>query len=231
MVSAAFLLAAAVPASADLIARWDFNAATTGTPPAYQTPSTGSGSLGYASTGSATVTFSRQAVNTLDDTPANSDPASGTSDYALRIAYSQIYNVDSGVTFSVSTAGFTGITMTLDVYRDNSSTPIYYRLYAYDGSNWITAGDRIAFIDTNGWHTAQTYDLSFLFPSLANNNANFMVGFFEDGKPMSSMTSAYSIIDYVSFNGTPQVVPIPGAVWLLGSGLLGLVAFRRRFRK
>jgi hypothetical protein len=26
-------------------------------------------------------------------------------------------------------------------------------------------------------------------------------------------------------------VPIPGAVWLLGSGLLGLVAFRRRFKK
>jgi hypothetical protein len=30
-------------------------------------------------------------------------------------------------------------------------------------------------------------------------------------------------------NGTP--VPIPGAVWLLGSGLLGLVAIRRRFKK
>ncbi|NPV04890.1 MAG: hypothetical protein HPY67_09180 [Syntrophaceae bacterium] len=27
------------------------------------------------------------------------------------------------------------------------------------------------------------------------------------------------------------ITPIPGAVWLLGSGLLGLVAFRRRFRK
>lgn len=34
---------------------------------------------------------------------------------------------------------------------------------------------------------------------------------------------------YFAVEGT--VVPIPGAVWLLGSGLLGLVAIRRRFRK
>ena len=30
----------------------------------------------------------------------------------------------------------------------------------------------------------------------------------------------------VQFNGSP--VPIPGAVWLLGSGLMGLIAVRRR---
>jgi hypothetical protein len=27
------------------------------------------------------------------------------------------------------------------------------------------------------------------------------------------------------------VVPIPGAVWLLGSGLIGLVGFRKKFKK
>ncbi|MBW1644914.1 MAG: PEP-CTERM sorting domain-containing protein, partial [Deltaproteobacteria bacterium] len=30
----------------------------------------------------------------------------------------------------------------------------------------------------------------------------------------------------VSFNGSQ--VPVPGALWLLGSGLLGLVGIRRR---
>ena len=28
----------------------------------------------------------------------------------------------------------------------------------------------------------------------------------------------------------PKVVPIPGAAWLLGAGLFGLIGFRRRFR-
>ncbi|NPV04897.1 MAG: hypothetical protein HPY67_09215 [Syntrophaceae bacterium] len=43
---------------------------------------------------------------------------------------------------------------------------------------------------------------------------------FSDGGPRT-----YSI----NVEGNP--VPIPGALWLLGSGLLGLVAFRRRFKK
>jgi len=30
---------------------------------------------------------------------------------------------------------------------------------------------------------------------------------------------------------TGYLVPIPTAVWLLGSGLVGLVGFRRKFRK
>jgi hypothetical protein len=32
-------------------------------------------------------------------------------------------------------------------------------------------------------------------------------------------------------NNPNAVVPIPGAVWLLGSGLIGIVGLRRRFKK
>jgi hypothetical protein len=41
-------------------------------------------------------------------------------------------------------------------------------------------------------------------------------------------------INWGSNSGNPgnwNVVPIPGAVWLLGSGLVGLVGLRRKFRK
>jgi hypothetical protein len=33
----------------------------------------------------------------------------------------------------------------------------------------------------------------------------------------------------ISINGSP--VPVPGAVWLLASGLIGLVGMKRRFTK
>ena len=37
--------------------------------------------------------------------------------------------------------------------------------------------------------------------------------------------------DDVSMNQVSSAVPIPGAIWLLGSGLIGLIGIRRRFRK
>jgi hypothetical protein len=37
--------------------------------------------------------------------------------------------------------------------------------------------------------------------------------------------------DYVIFLAQPgEEVPVPGAVWLLGSGLFGLVALRKRVK-
>ncbi len=41
----------------------------------------------------------------------------------------------------------------------------------------------------------------------------------------------YKEIDAVKLTGSDTPVPLPGAVWLLGGGLVGLAAFRRRFRR
>mgnify|MGYP006308523797 FL=1 len=38
-------------------------------------------------------------------------------------------------------------------------------------------------------------------------------------------------IDHLRIYGETNAVPIPGAVWLLGSGLVGLLGVRKRFRK
>ncbi len=51
-----------------------------------------------------------------------------------------------------------------------------------------------------------------------------------DGKITSGMYNGWSLdeIQAFGFNENPVATPIPGAVWLLGSGLAGLVGMRRR---
>jgi hypothetical protein len=59
---------------------------------------------------------------------------------------------------------------------------------------------------------------------------NSAKGFWNDEANWEGNTNKrtyYYVVEYE--NGPP--VPIPGAVWLLGSGLIGLVGIRRRFKK
>jgi hypothetical protein len=60
----------------------------------------------------------------------------------------------------------------------------------------------------------------FVFNTYTNNDT--VNGF-------SLNTFSYSTADYLTFTGAQQVVPIPAAVWLLGSGLIGIVGLRNRF--
>ena len=52
----------------------------------------------------------------------------------------------------------------------------------------------------------------------------------QDDIEMTGFWPQQGAISHVSLYG-PSPVPIPAAVWLLGSGLLGLVGIRRRFKK
>ena len=55
----------------------------------------------------------------------------------------------------------------------------------------------------------------------------------EQGDTVSFSVYTDNTTDQVSFFGVsyyPTPVPIPSAVWLLGSGLIGLIGFRRKFK-
>lgn len=60
---------------------------------------------------------------------------------------------------------------------------------------------------------------------------------FESGEPLSVIIEArdtqgsYGIANRSRYYGYHNPVPVPGAVWLLGSGLVGLVGFRRKYKK
>jgi hypothetical protein len=86
-----------------------------------------------------------------------------------------------------------------------------------------------------------------------NSTGEFWAYYVEDGDPLTSWTlpefgaGTNDLSDKswdgwsIPFGGEPdflpppppdiRVVPIPGAVWLLGSGLVGLVGFRRRMKR
>ncbi|MBU0768049.1 MAG: VPLPA-CTERM sorting domain-containing protein, partial [Proteobacteria bacterium] len=38
-------------------------------------------------------------------------------------------------------------------------------------------------------------------------------------------------VDSSTLSGNFNIVPIPGAIWLLGSGIIGMVGIRRKFKK
>ncbi len=66
--------------------------------------------------------------------------------------------------------------------------------------------------------TKMSFEFQFILDTEVNNA---LLGFFDNG---------------IEFHLSPErgnspVVPIPGAVWLLGSGLIGLAGIRRKFRK
>lgn len=58
----------------------------------------------------------------------------------------------------------------------------------------------------------------------------FTDGYFGDADEPASPFAGFSESEGTIIGDT-EAVPLPGAVWLLGSGLLGLVGFKRKFKK
>ena len=47
----------------------------------------------------------------------------------------------------------------------------------------------------------------------------------------SGLDGYFGYLDNINVDGKANNVPIPGAIWLLGSGLIGLAGLRRKFQK
>ena len=83
-------------------------------------------------------------------------------------------------------------------------------------------------------------DLKFKFVLVAyNDNYRYDLEAMFDSDGATSYTQLYGDAIYIQHSGGPfdsltlskTMVPIPGAVWLLGSGLIGIAGFRRKFKK
>lgn len=122
---------------------------------------------------------------------------------------------------SVDLAGYTNVIVSMDLFVEETGWEGDEGIRAYVTVN---GGDELDLINTYGydvddlaiedsWMTLTldltgytTADLSFLLEANAADEAIW--------------------VDSIVFEGTP--VPVPAAVWMLGTGLIGLVGWRRR---
>ena len=140
-------------------------------------------------------------------------------------AYSRAQIVRSGV-FTANESGtlnitvsfhFSGTVSSENLY-DNSS--IYYTTY-------------LSFFDPNNIETKfdfDSYSDSFLISDgeedVANTDILCIQYVFTEGQTVEFWASVYQLS-----NVTSSPVPIPGAVWLLGTGLVGLAGWRRKLKR
>jgi hypothetical protein len=125
---------------------------------------------------------------------------------------------------TVDLVGYTNVTVSMDLFVAETGWESTDRIWSYVT---VDGGTVLDLIDTLGsdiddlaiedrWMTLtldlsghSAADLSFLLEANADDETIW--------------------VDNIKFEGSP--VPVPGAVWLLGSGLVGLVGLRRRSKK
>lgn len=156
---------------------------------------------------------------TIDDTIVDADPSTTKGLYYDSITnYSLIY---SGKTFSMS--DFDSVTTTATSVRNDWDDPFI---------NWDSEYDGIAY-NVNGYYDVRQVEILLLFEgatSIFSSDALYA------GNPatlpwlLDDSHISFRIIgsDYFIGSINAAAVPIPAAIWLLGSGLIGLVTVARR---
>lgn len=145
------------------------------------------------------------------------DPVDYTLTYTGGVATFELAGYDA-LTYDFGNQGFTRISLYARATRfeDGKTTPDDGAMITalYDGNNYQAN-------TTGPWDTALIYDGSYLTDISLSGTISFANEvFFGSG---DERLKAGIVFEYPC-----NQVPIPGAVWLLGSGLVALVGIRRR---
>ena len=232
---AASLLGAAVSASAQTFAQWNFNGTSPTTVPGGSTTPTvaiGTGSASLFGSTTADTSFGSGTNN-----GGSSDPVVGTpSDYAWQTT---TYGADTnaaiaGVQFLIPTSGFTaathtGFTFSYDLRHSNTSSRFEQVVYTTNGSTWSNAGSFFTGASGDTWFNGRSVTITDL---LAFDNANFGLRVTTSNGSGSALVGSNGT--YASTGTWLQATAIPepsSYAAVFGVFALAGAALRRRSRK
>lgn len=157
-----------------------------------------------------------------------------------------------GAQFNAATTGYNGVVLSFNWAATAQGIANMQVQYTTNGSTWTNVGSllnaTVGNSSTGGSFQTDTINFGALGITSVNNDANFGVRLVAAYNPtLGNYASASSVIAGtpalynnssgnwrfadVQVDGTAvSAVPLPGAVWLLGSGLLGVVGVSRRRR-
>lgn len=151
--------------------------------------------------------------------------ASWTSDYSGAVIGNEFYQLLGNGYWDSERNGFTGLgaasgSMTFSFINDVNYVGGFMNYYSSSPTNDITIK---AFNSKE--EELESYTITFSTPDGINDGV--FRGISRDTFDIASfqVSNSYVVLDDLTFNAA---VPVPAALWLFGSGLLGLVAVARR---
>lgn len=120
---------------------------------------------------------------------------------------------------SIDVSGYKDITLTTGVAVVDSAGGYEYAAILLKADDWTVSREWTSWVDEDYTNEAASWDIT----NFLEGASSFKVGFWLYAE---SGSYGYFGADNIEVTGNP--VPIPGAVWLLGSGLIGLVGLGRR---